>query len=440
MSQNKITNRVPTENQQATKENKDNIIHERIIGPICKAPGYLKDQYIKHGYRINFKNKKDVIKSMFMWHNELVNIWTHLIGAIIIVSLIFYLWLNYDELFRHRAIQSFNESLHNIYEHAFTLEQQIQEQLENGLHHFQDDVQLMQQQLHEKIYTVNKYFNEVAHQYDQEFSKIQKNIAEAFDWENLKWNYNISEIIQDYKQKATEIVESKDFDWIDLYLEFQHLTGRQTIDEEKLHKMISRWPLIAFLVSAIICLGCSTTYHLFYCLSENVNKVLIRLDYAGICFLVSGSTFAPLFYGFQCNLKYAIIYASLQGFFAIILFSFCLFDFFYTAEWRSLKNKLFAGLGFTSAIPLIHFAIGDSCLEGYSFESQLPYYAAMAISYLSGLYIYNIRFPEKQIPGKFDNCGQSHQIWHISVVIAILFTYVGSLNAYYQRLDMPCKA
>lgn len=84
----------------------------------------------------------------------------------------------------------------------------------------------MQKQLHEKINTVNKLFNEVAHQYDYEFSKIQKNIAEAFDWENLKWNYNISEIIQDYKQKATEIVESKDFDWIDLYLEFQHLTGR----------------------------------------------------------------------------------------------------------------------------------------------------------------------------------------------------------------------
>lgn len=62
--------------------------------------------------------------------------------------------------------------------------------------------------------------------------------------------------------------------------------------------MISRWPLIAFLISAIICLGCSTTYHLFYCLSEKVNKILIRLDYAGICFLVSGSTFAPLFYGF----------------------------------------------------------------------------------------------------------------------------------------------
>jgi adiponectin receptor len=77
-------------------------------GPICKAPSYLKDQYIKKGYRINFSSKKDVVKSLFMWHNELINIWTHLIGAIIIISLIFYLWLNYDELFRTKAIESFN--------------------------------------------------------------------------------------------------------------------------------------------------------------------------------------------------------------------------------------------------------------------------------------------------------------------------------------------
>ena len=42
----------------------------------------------------------------------------------------------------------------------------------------------------------------------------------AFDWETLKWNYNISETIQNYTAKVTEIVESKDFDWIDLYLEF----------------------------------------------------------------------------------------------------------------------------------------------------------------------------------------------------------------------------
>jgi adiponectin receptor len=51
-----------------------------------------------------------------------------------------------------------------------------------------------------------------------------------------------------------------------------------------------------------------------------------------------------------------------------------------------LKNKLFAGLGFTSAIPLVHFAIGDATLEGYSFSSQLPYYAAMAVSYLYYFY------------------------------------------------------
>lgn len=74
---------------------------------------------------------------------------------------------------------------------------------------------------------------------------------------------------------------------------------------------------------------------------------------------------------------------------------------------------MFACLGFTSAIPLVHFAITDTGLAGYSFQSQFPYYAAMAASYLYfifnyiriGLYIYSVRFPEKHLPGKFDNCG-----------------------------------
>ncbi|CAD8082604.1 unnamed protein product [Paramecium sonneborni] len=438
-SSTEIVQRVQYQYNDNKQDQKDKNNKDMKIGPICKAPKHLKDKYIIKGYRINFKNKKDVLKSLFMWHNELVNIWTHLIGAIIIISLIFYLWLNYDELFRQKAINSFHESLQNIYSQAYNLEQQIQGQLEQGLHILQEDVQKVQQQLQENVQNVNKFINEVAHQYDQEFQKIQKNIAQAFDWENLQWKYNISEIINDYKLKATEIVESKDFDWIDLYLGFQHLTGRYTMDEVKLDRIISRWPVIAFLLSAIICLGCSTIYHLFYCLSEKVNRMLLRLDYAGICFLVSGSTFAPLFYGFQCNPHYAIIYASIQGVFAVVLFSLCLFDFFYKEEWRTLKSNLFAGLGLVSSIPFIHFAIDDVNLEGFSFATQCPYYIAMAIAYLSGLYIYNIRFPEKHVPGKFDNCGQSHQIWHISVVIAILFTYVGSLKAYYQRLDMPCR-
>lgn len=42
------------------------------------------------GYRIGFNKKRDVFKSLFIWHNESTNVWTHLIGVFIFIGLIIY--------------------------------------------------------------------------------------------------------------------------------------------------------------------------------------------------------------------------------------------------------------------------------------------------------------------------------------------------------------
>ena len=61
------------------------------------APDWLVDnKYIIYGYRVDFTKKTDLLKSLFMKHNELMNIWTHLIGGIVFVGLVFYTVYNYD--------------------------------------------------------------------------------------------------------------------------------------------------------------------------------------------------------------------------------------------------------------------------------------------------------------------------------------------------------
>ena len=61
------------------------------IGHYEQAPGYMKDnEGITHGYRINFNTPKKIIKSLFMVHNESVNIWSHFIPALLILSLLIY--------------------------------------------------------------------------------------------------------------------------------------------------------------------------------------------------------------------------------------------------------------------------------------------------------------------------------------------------------------
>lgn len=54
----------------------------------------MKDNVdITHGYRINFNTPKKIIKSLFMVHNESVNVWTHLVPALFLICLIVYLLL-----------------------------------------------------------------------------------------------------------------------------------------------------------------------------------------------------------------------------------------------------------------------------------------------------------------------------------------------------------
>ena len=62
-----------------------------FLGAYKHAEDYEKDNvYIERGYRINFNTPKKIFKSLFMLHNEFVNIWTHLIGAVFILCIVAY--------------------------------------------------------------------------------------------------------------------------------------------------------------------------------------------------------------------------------------------------------------------------------------------------------------------------------------------------------------
>lgn len=56
-----------------------------------------------------------------------------------------------------------------------------------------------------------------------------------------------------------------------------------------------------FLVSAAVCLGFSATYHTLSCHSRKISKRWNQLDYVGIVFLIVGSNFPAIYYGFYCD-------------------------------------------------------------------------------------------------------------------------------------------
>ena len=53
--------------------------------------------FIHKGYRINFDSPKMIISSLFIIHNEFVNIWTHLLGSIFCLIFGLYLVLSLEK-------------------------------------------------------------------------------------------------------------------------------------------------------------------------------------------------------------------------------------------------------------------------------------------------------------------------------------------------------
>ena len=65
-----------------------------FIGDISEAPYYLRDNLeVERGYRINFKNYRLATQSLFILHNESVNVWSHLCGALVFVLFFPYIFI-----------------------------------------------------------------------------------------------------------------------------------------------------------------------------------------------------------------------------------------------------------------------------------------------------------------------------------------------------------
>jgi len=197
-----------------------------------------------------------------------------------------------------------------------------------------------------------------------------------------------------------------------------------------------------FLLSAIFCLLCSAIYHLFYCLSKRADEFFKRFDYAGISILITGSAFPPLVYGFYCQPFFAKLYLTLIGSTSVVVFFVSLGDKIHKEEYKKVKAFMYGGLGIFAGTPLIHLLYLTLTTEGpsdnLSFANALPHYLAMGVSYLGGLAIYTTKCPERFCPGKFDIIGHSHQIWHVCVLLGIVFTYIGAFDNYYTRMKIPC--
>ena len=81
------------DNADEEKEEEDKI--KPYIGDIDdpNLEDYVRDNiYIKTNYRICFHTWWDAAGSLFMLHNETLNVWSHLIGALLFLYMVFYVF------------------------------------------------------------------------------------------------------------------------------------------------------------------------------------------------------------------------------------------------------------------------------------------------------------------------------------------------------------
>lgn len=199
---------------------------------------------------------------------------------------------------------------------------------------------------------------------------------------------------------------------------------------------VTRWPIFVYLAGALFCFVASSLCHLFSCHSHHLNCLLSQLDYVGITVMIITSFFPPIYYLFLCSPIWQYVYLgiiTILGIFAVIVL---MSPTRMRGKFRFIRTLIFVTMGLFGVIPAIHATIVNWNVPQRN--TALGFESAMGFSYLIGAMFYVSRVPEKWKPGWFDLVGQSHQIFHVFVVIGALAHYVSVLILYECRRRLSC--
>jgi adiponectin receptor len=347
------------EKHHACDDHKHSNLKEKIqhfVGLHTDAPDYLKDNdYIISGYRINFSSPKKVLQSLFIKHNESYNVWSHLLGSIFVIFLMVVLffqvmpsaghaYLGNDANCTNSTCSDRFSAILNQLPDLSSLELAVKDNIEENKKDFRQFKETYRQELEAKLNNAVEITEKFALKdatpntiktFAEKLEAQVLDIAQSFKlWEeklgsaladtvvvmNLKktsklLNQKLDEVRASISQSIIEKFDSEQYDWVDIYKYIDHRDHSHPTPNN-----VHRWPLFVALFSAAFCLLGSSVFHLAYCMSPRVNTIVMRLDYAGISVLITGSCFPPFVYGFYCQPTTATFYLTLLSVCSIAVF------------------------------------------------------------------------------------------------------------------------
>jgi len=184
-----------------------------------------------------------------------------------------------------------------------------------------------------------------------------------------------------------------------------------------------------------MCMGFSCMFHTVLNHSPKMFKLFSRLDYSGISLLVVGSYVPWLYYAFFCNPVLYITYTTVVCLIGGVGVVVSLWEKFDQPKYRTFRAGVFLTMGLSAVIPGVHYAV----LYGWQIALQrasLGWMILMGCIYVTGTMMYMLQIPERFCPGKFDLWFQSHQIFHVFILIAIFVHYHGISLLEFQHMEM----
>ena len=411
-----------------------------IITTIDDAHHWTVDnRYLFTGYRKNHLNFRDTLRSLFFMHNETCSIWTHLIGAIIFVFCLFFMFsslsqssVTYDNLKKKFKESDFLDSLskhsQSISEGFKNLELKNNiDQLHTHLENLKSDYHAKYQIIKEKLIreeqvivrNIHKKLEIIVHKIEEAFDRFKVNLSNFSNKLDSELNYN------ELLDKALNITPLVNF------------------VDEIFHAQVEFYPVIVYIVTAITCMSLSAIFHSFFIINPKICKILQKCDYAGIVILIFGSSYALFYYNFYCYDFWKNLYLIILFVTSVVCFATSLSDFCDRAEGKTFLGLMMMSLALIGLVlPTLHNIV-------WSFY---PHFAVNLIPakefaligftglfYLGGLVFYITKFPERCYPKKFDIWFNSHAIFHLCVFFGAVAHFLLVLNVFKVRSCMSCS-
>ncbi|GJV65462.1 heptahelical transmembrane protein 4-like protein [Tanacetum coccineum] len=353
-------------------------------------PAYMKDnEFILGHYRAEWPLKQIFI-SIFTLHNETLNVWTHLIGFFLFLTLTIY-----------STNMIPNVDLHN-------------------LKHIPDVLRITDlHKLREDILTCIPSMPNMPDLH-RLHSEIKTSFPASKDFLPSLSNWHIVELLCNCLPERFSHSNHTDVCVLRSMKE-----DVANMIAPLMTQPITRWPFFAFLGGAMFCLLASSACHLLCCHSKRLSYIMLRLDYAGIAALISTSFYPPVYYSFMCHPFFCNMYLGFITVLGIATIMVSLLPVFDRPEYRNIRTGLFLGMGLSGAGPIFHKLI----LFWHRPEAvhTTGYEILMGTFYGMGSLIYATRIPERWMPGKFDIAGHSHNLFHVLVVAGAYTHYRAGL-------------